>query len=214
MSGKTYFVSGIDTGVGKSVTTGFLALQLKNEGKKVITQKMVQTGCNGTSEDILLHRRIMNEELNEFDRQGLTCPYIFRHPSSPHLAASLENTVIDTQKITMATGQLEQHFEIVLLEGAGGLFVPLHNRFFIIDYIQRQNYPVILVTSPRLGSINLTLQCINICRERKIDIVNLVFNNFPETDPLIFNSTKKFFQEYLKEFLHGCDFTEIPVLNV
>ena len=69
-----YFVSGIDTDTGKSIVTGVIARTLRQKGVNVITQKFIQTGCKGISEDILKHREIMGIEPEEADREGLTCP--------------------------------------------------------------------------------------------------------------------------------------------
>ncbi|WP_373820452.1 ATP-dependent dethiobiotin synthetase BioD, partial [Porphyromonas loveana] len=81
------FVTGIDTNIGKTYATAFLADRLSSAGKKVITQKLVQTGCVDSSEDIEAHRRLTGSPLIEEDRMGLTCPFIFSYPASPHFAA-------------------------------------------------------------------------------------------------------------------------------
>ena len=86
----TLCICGIDTNIGKSVVTGLMARFLHEQGHKVITQKPVQTGCDGQSEDILTHRRLMETGWLEEDEQRLTCPYNFSFPGSPHLAAKLE----------------------------------------------------------------------------------------------------------------------------
>ena len=89
------FITGIDTGAGKSIATGLIARYLYKNNKSVITQKIVQTGCEKISEDIALHRKIMGIDLNEDDKKGLTCPYTFKYPASPHLAAQMEQKEID-----------------------------------------------------------------------------------------------------------------------
>ena len=99
-TGKVFCITGIDTDIGKSVVTGLLGRYLLGRGVNAITQKVCQTGCKGISEDILLHRKIMGMALTDEDRQGLTCPYVFSEPCSPHLAGSLENTVIEPQRIS------------------------------------------------------------------------------------------------------------------
>ena len=82
------FISGIDTNVGKTVATGMIAKALAKAGKKVITQKMIQTGCEHVSEDIEAHRQIQGIPFTDEDTRGLTCPYIFTYPCSPHMAAA------------------------------------------------------------------------------------------------------------------------------
>ena len=78
--GKVLFVSGIDTDIGKSIATGYYAKHLMQQGYSVITQKMVQTGCQDISTDIIVHRKIQGITLTEEDRQGITCPYLFDYP--------------------------------------------------------------------------------------------------------------------------------------
>ena len=84
-SNQPIAIGGIDTGVGKSIVSGLLARHLLDQGRVVITQKLVQTGCNGRPEDILLHRRLMGAGWHRLDEQRLTCPYCFPFPASPHL---------------------------------------------------------------------------------------------------------------------------------
>ncbi|MGL5637046.1 MAG: dethiobiotin synthase, partial [Bacteroidales bacterium] len=136
-----YFVTGIDTNVGKTAATGIIARELLDHGINVITQKMIQTGCLNESEDIVEHRRIMNTPLFEVDKDGTTCPYIFTYPCSPHLAAKIDNRFIDIQMIDLATEKLAKQYDVVLLEGAGGIMVPITDDYLTLDYMQQKNYP-------------------------------------------------------------------------
>lgn len=176
-----YFVSGIDTDIGKTVATGVLAKQLLKQGKSVITQKPVQTGCCDIAEDIAAHRSIMGIPMQEADLQGLTMPEIFSCPASPHLAARLEGRVLDLDKITAATQQLAAQYETVLVEGAGGLMVPLTENLLTIDYIKQHDYPVILVTGGRLGSINHTLLSFAALKQYGIRLYALMFNRIHDS---------------------------------
>ena len=106
MKNNVYFVSGIDTNIGKSYATGFIARTWNSEGRRTITQKLIQTGNTGMSEDIELHRRIMGCGLLPEDREGLTMPEIFSYPCSPHLAAEIDGRQIDFWKIQKATEEL------------------------------------------------------------------------------------------------------------
>ena len=111
------FISGIDTNVGKTVATGMIAKALAKAGKKVITQKMIQTGCEHVSEDIEAHRQIQGIPFTDEDTRGLTCPYIFTYPCSPHMAAAKDGRRIDLDTITQSTRRLRETYEYVLLEG-------------------------------------------------------------------------------------------------
>ena len=201
--GNVYFISGIDTSVGKTAATGAIAKALAQAGKRVITQKMIQTGCEQVSEDIEEHRRIQGIPFTEEDREGWTCPYIFSYPCSPHMAAAKDGRTIDLQVITQATERLRERYEYVLLEGAGGLMVPNDFQSLTIDYIRDQGYPLILVTSGKLGSINHTLLSLFVAEQYGIPVKAIVYNQYPHIDALIEANTL----EYLR-----IKFPQIPLL--
>jgi dethiobiotin synthase len=199
MKGKVLFVTGIDTNIGKTYATGILARALAEQGKTVITQKMIQTGCEEISEDIEMHRKLQGIPFTEEDKQGLTCPYIFTYPCSPHMAAAKDKRNIDLSVITAATQQLQEKYEYVLLEGAGGLMVPNDFDSLTIDYVKEQGYPVILVTSGKLGSINHTLLSLYACKQYGIPVKALVYNLFPKADALIEANTMEYLAQYLQK---------------
>lgn len=162
---KIYFVSGIDTDAGKSYATGAIAAKWRSEGINVITQKFIQTGCEGeVSEDIELHRRIMGTGLLPEDMDGTTCPIKLRYPASPDLAARLENTEIDLALVEKSTRKLASMYNVVLIEGAGGLLVPIQGHYTMLDYVREHSLPLILVTNPKLGSVNHTLLSLEVCQ--------------------------------------------------
>lgn len=201
MKGTVLFITGIDTNIGKTFATGMIACALAEKGKKVITQKMIQTGCTEVSEDIEMHRKIQGIPFTEEDKAGLTCPYIFTYPCSPHMAAEKDGKTIDLSVITEATRRLQEKYEYVLLEGAGGLMVPNDFHSLAIDYVKEQGYPVILVTSGKLGSINHTLLSLYACKQYGIPVRTVVYNLYPPTDELITANTLEYLTQYLeKEF--------------
>ena len=92
------FISGIDTNVGKTVATGMIAKALAESRKESDHPKMIQTGCEHVSEDIEAHRQIQGLPFTDEDTQGLTCPYIFTYPCSPHMAAAKDGRRIDLER--------------------------------------------------------------------------------------------------------------------
>lgn len=205
-----YFVSGIDTDIGKTVATGVLAKQLLQQGKSVITQKPVQTGCRDIAEDIAIHRKIMGISMQEADKQKLTMPEIFSYPASPHLAARLDGRALDLDKICTATQELAAQYEIVLVEGAGGLMVPLTEDLLTIDYIQQQAYPVVLVTSGRLGSINHTLLSFAALKQYGIRLHSLVFNHIHDSsDKCVAQDSLNYLQCRLKDSFPEAEWLEL-----
>ena len=210
-----YFVSGIDTDIGKTVATGVLAKQLLQQGKSVITQKPVQTGCQDIADDIAVHRKIMGIPMQEADKQKLTMPEIFSYPASPHLAARLDGRALDLDKIRTATQELEAQYEIVLVEGAGGLMVPLTENLLTIDYIRQQGYPVILVTSGRLGSINHTLLSFSVLKQYGIQLHSLIFNHIHDSkDETVAGDTLEYLKGRLKDEFPEAKWQELAKTEV
>ena len=198
--GQVTCISGIDTDIGKTVATGLMARTLLALGSSVITQKVVQTGCSGIAEDILRHRELMGVELFAEDKSRLTCPYVFAKACSPHLAAELEGKSIAIEEIENSTDTLAARFDHVLLEGAGGLLVPLTSEMTFLDYLEKQGYPVILVSSPRLGSINHTLAALELAQGRGIEVRGIVYNCSYSSDPEIKRDSRAIFTRYLGRY--------------
>lgn len=211
---NVYFISGIDTDAGKSYATGFLAREWNRQGVRTITQKLIQTGNTDLSEDILLHRAIMGIGLLPEDETRLTMPEIFTYPASPHLAAKLDGRPIDFEKIDNATAVLSQRFDAVLLEGAGGLMVPLTENLLTIDFVAERGYPVIFVTSGKLGSINHTLLALEALRSRGLFLHTLVYNQVPVEKQLIDEDTQSFFRTLLARDYPGAEFLLLPKIEV
>ena len=209
----TIAITGIDTGVGKTLITGLFARHLRAAGHSVITQKLVQTGCAGMSEDILLHRRLMGIDLTDADRQGITCPYVFALPASPHLAASAEGRVIDLDCVTLATRQLEEQYEFVLLEGAGGLYVPLTGAATFLDYLAARRLPLIIVSSAKLGSINHTLLTLDVAHARHLSVLAVAYNLYPPEDPRIIEDSQRVFRQYLRRFGYPERVISVPAIS-
>lgn len=215
MKDNVYFVSGIDTDAGKSYATGWLAKEWNAAGRRTITQKLVQTGNTGFSEDIELHRKIMGCGMLPEDRQRLTMPEIFSYPCSPHLAAEIDGREIDFEKIESATRILSERYDAVLLEGAGGLMVPLTGSLLTIDYVREKGYPLIFVTSGRLGSISHTLLALEAVKSRRIRLEALVFNMFPEEeDGMIAENTKEYLRARLAKEFPEAGYLSLPVLEL
>lgn len=214
MKEKVYFVSGIDTDAGKSYATGWLARQLCKQGQRAITQKFIQTGNPpGYSEDIELHRRLMGIPYTAEDLAGLTKPEIFSYPCSPHLAARIDGRPIDFDKIERATQELTLRYDTVLLEGAGGLMVPLTEELLTIDYVAQKGYPLLFVTSGKLGSINHTLLSLEAIKNRGMKLHTLMYNLYPTgKDKTIQEDTHQFIRNYLAKHFPDTRFIEVPVL--
>ena len=216
------FISGIDTDIGKTYATGMIAKALMQQDINVITQKLVQTGVSVNSasgkiniaDDIVTHRQLMGVAMQPCDTDNTTCPFRYEKPASPHLAVKLANTVLDPEIITKSTQQLQANYDVVLLEGAGGLLVPITERLLTLDYITKQGYPVILVTSGRLGSINHTLLSLEAITSRGLKVHSVIYNHIHDsadnTDTEIANSSIDYLKNYLAQNYPNANWLQLP----
>lgn len=207
-----YFISGIDTDAGKSYVTGYIARQIMEGGKTVVTQKFIQTGNTGYSEDIELHRRIMGTGMLPEDIDHTTAPIIFTYPASAQLAARIDGKEIDLGIVDQSSALLSSRYDIVLVEGAGGLMVPVTDDMFTIDYVSSRKLPLILVTNGVLGSINHTILSLEAVKSRGIELAAVAYNEHFDSDAVIADDTKGFISRYLSRHFPTARFFTIPTI--
>lgn len=212
MDKETIFVTGIDTDAGKSYATGWLANRIAATGRSVMTQKFVQTGNEGRSEDIELHRRIMHRDMAG-EEYALTAPMIFTYPSSPHLAARVDGREVDIRAIDDARKTLEERYDTLLVEGAGGMMVPLTERYLTIDYITDRRLDVALVTNAKLGSISHTLLALEAIERRGLNLRYLLYNTHFDTDPVIAPETRSYIRNYVAEHFPAAEWLDVPSIT-
>ena len=162
MKNKGFFITGTDTGVGK---TFFSLLLMKKYNFNY--WKPIQTG-NTTENDTLYIKNIIGIKNNKFYKSI----YSFKKPLSPHLASHHENVSINIKKINKPNSD-----DPIIIEGAGGILVPLNKKNLIIDLIKKFNFPVVIVSKSILGTINHTLMTINILKRNKINVFGVILNN-------------------------------------
>jgi len=173
------FVTGTDTGVGKTVIVGLLARYLSEKGLNVVTQKWIQTGSSSFgSSDVMTHLEIAGldrKKLQKYFNQMLPC--VFRTPCSPHLASQTEKRKVNLGKIKKSFRQLSREFDFVIVEGVGGTLVPFDKKSLVIDIAKKIDLPVLIVALNKLGAINHTLLTIEALRAREFKILGIIFNN-------------------------------------
>lgn len=204
------FISGIGTNVGKSYATGWLANYLTDKGHKVMTIKMIQTGDVGYSEDIEIHRRLMKLPILPIDKDFTTAPIIMSYPASPHLAARIDKYEIDLSKIDRSVEKLSADYDTLLMEGAGGLMVPITEDYLTIDYIAEHKLPLVLVTNGQLGSINHTLLSLEAISSRGISLPYVIYNPFFDEDKIIAEENMNYFRQLIGKKYPD---TELLIMN-
>ena len=178
MSKKIIFITGTDTGVGKTVVCAALALAFKNKGMDVGISKPIATGAIRKnkclmSEDMEFLRKITNIK----DPLSLVNPYCTDLPLAPNLAFKLRNKIVSISKILDSIKELNKKHDLLLVEGIGGISVPIKDDYLVIDLIKDLDASLIIVSRNGLGTINHTLLTIKEARDRGIDILGVVFNN-------------------------------------
>jgi len=208
------FVSGTDTDAGKSYATGWLAAQIAREGDTVATMKFVQTGNVGRSEDIEIHRRLMGVDSIPEDELGITAPEIYSYPASPSLAAKIDGRPVDLRKIENCIERLAGAYDTLLVEGAGGLMVPLdYEGTLTIDFPLANNLPVALVTNGKLGSINHTILALEAIRARGMRLHSLLYNTHFDYDPVIAADSLEYMKMYVGKYFPDAPVILIPSLK-
>jgi len=183
--GFAVFVTGTDTEVGKTVVAAGLAMAFSRRGIDVGVMKPAVTGCRTRkgkriSEDVDYLVRASDSK----DDPELVCPCMLRDPLAPETAARREGVRIDIRKIFRAFKRLREKHEALVVEGAGGLFVPIKRKYFMIDMIAALGSPIVLVARPGLGTINHTLLSCEAARARDIGIAGVVINDYPRKPSL------------------------------
>ena len=186
-SRNSFFVTGTDTEVGKTLVSGALILKLREVGLNVTGFKPVVAGTYTDSsgqkrnEDLETLRIASGLSLNE---QSL-CPYILDEPAAPHLVAHKQGIHLDATLILDALDALNQKFDSVVVEGAGGFVVPLNEQEDLGDVAQAMDLPVILVVGMRLGCINHALLTCEAIQSRQLTIAGWVANTLSEEMPFL-----------------------------
>ncbi len=189
---RSLFITGTDTDVGKTVVTAILGLAYQKKGINVGYFKPVQSGAERKNNKLIppdaeFCRRSLN--LNISAEQ--LCGYIFEPPVSPHLAAKWAGIKIDPAHIKTCYDLLTEQYDTLLVEGTGGLLVPLAPNYFIRDLIKTLNLPLIVVARPGLGTLNHTLLTLECARQAGIKIAGVIINRAPILpDPVVENNIK------------------------
>ncbi len=198
------FITGTDTGVGKTVVAAGLALVLRERGIRVGVMKPVATGCLGDGRRLVCEDAVYLFEAAENERPSLTNPLRFRNPLAPSVASVIEKKEIPIEKIFKAYRELQRHYEFVIVEGIGGLLVPITKEYFVANLIHEFDLPLVIVTRGGLGTINHTLLTVDAAVIRGFDVRGIIFNRMPRVNLSMAEITNP-------KVIH--DLTGIPILG-
>jgi len=175
---KGIFVTGTDTGVGKTVVAAGLAVAMKRAGYDVGVMKPIATGGRRRREglvsedaEFLAHVADVPEPLH------VISPIVLAEPLAPTVAARRAGVTIDLPLLWRAWEEISSAHEVVVVEGIGGLMVPITDQYRVVDLARDFSLPLIVVTRPSLGTINHTILTVEAARGRGLDVRGLVINN-------------------------------------
>jgi dethiobiotin synthetase len=180
------FVTGTDTGVGKTYVAALIAKSLHDAGHKVGIYKPVASGCYTTEHCSVLQSDDALALWNAAGRPGeldAVCPQRFALPLAPHLAAHTEGSRVEAELLRSGLQYWRDRSEIVVVEGAGGLLSPVSDNDFVADLALEFGYPLVIVAANRIGVINQTLQTLLVAKSYRggVPITGVVLN---DVDPI------------------------------
>lgn len=176
------FITATDTGVGKTVVAAGLALALKDRGIRVGVMKPVATGCYGNDGHLISQDAVYLLEAAENDNPVWASPSRYRNPLAPSVAAMIEKREVDLKQIRRAYQELQKEYDFIIVEGVGGLMVPLTKDYFVSHLIREFKLPVVIVSRATLGTINHTLLTVDAAAVRGFDIRGIIFNRIPKAN--------------------------------
>lgn len=201
---KSYFITGTDTGVGKTTITAALAACIKKLGIDVGIMKPVATGIpqksgfKSTDVSFLCHASGVN------DPEDLVNPVFMPLPTSPYDASKILELKFDRKIIFGNFEKLQKKHKMLLVEGIGGIMTPLSKDYFVADMIKNMGLETIIVTRSTLGTLNHTMMTVKTCHDYKIQIKGIIINNYDEKgDPAEKNAPST---------MH--EITNVPILGV
>lgn len=179
----SYFITGTDTGVGKTLVSCALLHGFAAQGKQVCGFKPVAAGCDGHdhNEDALALRAASTLQLG----YGQVNPYCFPRAIAPHIAARHIGVRIEMRRILTTYDEMAGQADEVIVEGAGGFMVPLNDKQTFADVARELDIPVILVVGMRLGCINHALLTVAAIEAHQIECAGWVANILDETMPAL-----------------------------
>jgi dethiobiotin synthetase len=204
------FITGTDTGIGKTVVTASLLATLKGRDINVGVMKPIETGvdpeCNSiANSDAKFLHQVSQSDISHDE----VCQYRFKTAASPLQAALADNVDPVDEKLIIGTySRLAEQHDLVLVEGIGGLLVPIRENYLVVNLIIDLQIPIIVVSPLKLGAINHTLMTLEIANQHGINVKGLIYNPV-DGSPTASNSQEKIIEQFTGiKSLGNCPFIE------
>jgi len=197
---KGIFITGTDTGVGKTIIACALATFLKEQGVNVGVMKPIETGCNNRNGKLLPGDAIMLKKYSmSLDDLNDISPCRFKNPLAPMAAAMFEKRKVDLTVIKKSFDQLKKNHDFLIVEGIGGLLVPIKRNFFVADLAKLLGFPILIVCHPGLGTLNHTFLTTREAKKINLPIKGIVINNYNfKTRDLAYRTNPNLIKRILK----------------
>ncbi len=196
------FITGTDTDVGKTYTALGIIEAAKSNGMKVAAMKPWETGCRQQGKRLIPSdavRLMKASGMRDIDRVN---PCRFKTPVAPYVAARLENRHIDIDKIKKTYHELSLQHDLVVVEGAGGLLVPITKIFSYADLAKELSLPILVVSANKLGVINHVLLTVDYIKAHGLPLLGVVLNNISKKDTVAKRTNARTLSALLgKEFI-------------
>jgi dethiobiotin synthetase len=180
---KDLFILGTGTDVGKTVVSAALLQKIKNKNINTCYFKPISSGSFYKDNQLVSYDLNFIRKIFDFDETDNDInPYRFKTPVSPHLASNLEDIIIDPKRILQKYAYLKNKYEFLVVEGCGGLIVPLNYQGYMLhDLIKELNIDCLIVSSTIVGTINHTMLTINTAKSLGICVKGIIFNGYTGT---------------------------------
>jgi len=174
---KGFFVTGTDTGVGKTLIAAALIKAIGLLGMSVCGMKPIETGCTREGNTLVPSDGMFLKNIASMDETlSHVTPCCFEHALAPIVAADMEGITVNLNKVRSAFKDLTTAYQSIVVEGVGGLLVPLGKDYFVLDLAKEMGIPLVVVARPGLGTINHTLLTVNYALKAGLKVAGIIIN--------------------------------------
>ncbi|MEW6163197.1 MAG: dethiobiotin synthase [Nitrospirota bacterium] len=215
---RGFFITGTDTGVGKTVITAALIKAIRLLGLKVCGMKPIETGCLKSkfkvkSSKLKVKDRgliptdgmFLREMAGMNDSIDLVTPIRFESPLAPLPASEIEGVPVDLKVIQKAYRELSKNYDVVIVEGIGGLLAPIKKNYFVLDLAKDFGLPIVVVSRPGLGTINHTMLTVNYATKEELNVAGIIINYSRPPEGTLAEDTNP---EVIKQF------SPVPIIGI